>query len=210
MYGFKGGSKLDALYGFYPAFTVTGVLAGLVIGLVSYLMMYKYLADPAKKPAKERTTIRKSSTQAENWPIIDPALEDVVKAIRTYSENLPKGVYRTILVQDGNKIDVQQLAPILGGIPAKSFYMSKETYEVFPEHQKNIPPIIDTVQKAVDLYVKDHKKFPMLPYDPLRRVNYYQLLQGHYLDSLPEMELYITHYDGLVSHVKPSKKHAGE
>jgi hypothetical protein len=174
------------------------------------MMIYKCLADPARKSAKEKKTSRKSSSLTENWPIIDPALEDVVKAIRTYSENLPKGVYRTILVQDDNRIDVHQLAPILGGIPAKPFYMSKETYEVFPEHQKNIPPIIDTVQKAVDLYVKDHEKYPMLPYDPLRRVNYYQLLQGHYLVSMPEIELYITNYDGLVSHVKPSKKHAGE
>jgi hypothetical protein len=198
---------VDFLFNFGPAFTLTVTVIG---SLATYLIMSKYLKHSSRKQTSKPEKSSKGPLQSKGWPVIDPATEDVVKAIRTYSENLPKGVYRTILVKEDNQIDFQQIAPILGGIPAKPFYMSKETYEVFPEHEKDIPPIMDIVQRAVDLYVKDHKHYPMLPYDPFRRVNYYQLLQGHYLDFMPEIELYITHYDGLVSHIKPSKKLAKE
>ncbi len=46
----------------------------------------------------------------------------------------------------------------------------------------------------------------MLKFDPQRRVNYYELLQEHYLKSLPELQFYITDLDGLVTHIKPGKK----
>jgi len=36
------------------------------------------------------------------------------------------------------------------------------------------------------------------------------LIQEHYLDQIPEIELYITDYDGLISHHKPKKKQAGK
>jgi len=49
----------------------------------------------------------------------------------------------------------------------------------------------------------------MLSYDPLNRVNYYQLLQTHCLDAHFDIELYITNYDGLVTHIKHKKKSTG-
>lgn len=89
------------------------------------------------------------------------------------------------------------------------FYMSKETYDILEEDEKEIAMVIDIVQKAVDVYVKGHKQFPMLQYDPINRVNYYQLLQAHCLDAQPDIELYITNYDGLVTHRKPKKNSTG-
>lgn len=84
--------------------------------------------------------------------------------------------------------------------------MSKETYDIFEEHEKHIPGEMDIVQKAVDLYVKEHSEYPMLPFDPERRVNYYQLIQDKYLKSAPEIQFYITDLDGLITHKKPAKK----
>lgn len=88
--------------------------------------------------------------------------------------------------------------------------MSKETYDIFEEDMKHLPPILDKVQKAVDLYVKEKKEFPVQLYDPLRRVNYYELMRGHYLDEKPEIDLYITDYDGLISIHKPKKQSRGK
>jgi hypothetical protein len=154
---------------------------------------------------------RKVSLKGEHaWPVIEPSIEDVRKAVRAYSEKLPKGVYRTILVREDNSINFEQLAPIMKGIPSRKFYMSKETYDIFNEDEKEIAITIDTVQKAVDLYVKENKQYPKLQYDPLNRVNYYQLMQAHCLNFTPEIELYITDYDGLVTHIRPKKNSTGD
>jgi len=142
------------------------------------------------------------------FPEIEVTIDQVRNAIRKFSEALPKGAYRTILVQDDNSIDFNQLAPILDGIPNKKFYMSKETYDLFEENDKHIPHEMDIVQKAVDQYVQDHKEYPMLKFDPLRRVNYYQLLQDHYLKTAPNIQFYITDLDGLITHIKPNKQNS--
>jgi len=144
--------------------------------------------------------------ESKNYPIIEVTVEDVRRSVRTFSNNLPKGVFRTILVQEDNSIDFKQLASILGGIPSKKFYMSKETYDLFEENEKQIPLEMDIVQKAVDQYVKEHKEYPMLKFDPQHRVNYYQLLQDKYLKDSPKTQFYITDLDGLITHIRPQKK----
>jgi hypothetical protein len=139
-------------------------------------------------------------------PLIDVTKEEVLFAIRNYSESLPKGVYRTILIKDDYSIDFHMLLPFLKGLPNQEFYMSKETYEIFFENEKHIPEIIDTVQRAVDGFENDHKKYPILDFDPSRKVNCYLLLQEKYLNKQPDMDFYITEYDGLITHKKPKGK----
>ncbi|RSD29221.1 DUF3939 domain-containing protein [Mesobacillus subterraneus] len=186
----------DLLYGLLPIAMLSGALGGMTLAFLIGISSgsKKVIASPETEHV---------------WPVIEVSAEDVKKAVRAYSEKLPKGVYRTILVKEDNSIDAEQLAPFLKGLPSRKFYMSKETYDIFGEDEKEIAITIDKVQKAVDLYVKEHKEFPMLPYDPLNRVNYYQLLQAHCLDTKPEIELYITNYDGLVTHIKPKKNSTG-
>jgi hypothetical protein len=145
----------------------------------------------------------KSEEKKIQYPIIEVTKEQVRDAIRNYSEELPKGVYRTILVNDDFSIDFEKLIPILKGIPSKPFYMSKETYDIFEESEKNIPLLMDKIQKAVDAYYKDNQQYPILKFDPLRRVNYYLLNDDHYIDIHPEIVFYITKYDGIISHIKP-------
>lgn len=84
--------------------------------------------------------------------------------------------------------------------------MSKETYDLFEESEKQFAIEMDLVQKADDLYVKEHKEFPMLKFDPYHKVNYFQLKQEHYLKEEPKTQFYITDLDGLVTHIKPQKK----
>ncbi|MFP7295662.1 AtpZ/AtpI family protein [Neobacillus niacini] len=208
VFGFyKLGSFLDANYGFYPWLTVISTFVGIGIGgLTGYVMVQKYFKKPSKETSGNDYEIQRKQNESTEYPIIDVTIDQVRKAVRQFSDNLPKGVYRTIIVQDDNSIDFKQLANILGGIPTKNYYMSKETYDLFEEKDKNIAAEMDMVQKAVDLYVKERKEYPMLRFDPNRRVNYYQLLQENYLKYAPETQFYITELDGLITHIKPNKR----
>jgi hypothetical protein len=170
-------------------------------GLTGYVIVQKYYKKPVNK-----TSLQSEQKEAHNYPVIDVTIDQVRKAVRQFSDNLPNGVYRTFIVEDDNSIDFKHLAHILGGIPSKKFYMSKETYDLFTEKEKKISCEMDRVQKAVDLYVKERKEYPMLQFDPLRRVNYYQLIQESYLKSDPETQFYITELDGLITHIRPEKK----
>jgi hypothetical protein len=172
-------------------------------------MIQKYFKTPQESQQKDLLS-NKTEENSINFPIIDVTIEQVRNAVRTFSNNLPKGVFRTILVQDDHSIDFIQLTPHLGGIPSKNFYMSRETYDLFEETEKHIPIEMDMVQKAVDQYVKEHKEYPMLKFDTSHRVNYYQLLQDHYLKNAPQTQFFITDLDGLITHIKPQKKHSSK
>jgi len=205
--GFKLGTFLDGRYEVYPVFTLIGTFLGIGIGgLTVYSMVQKYVNSPKQKDRENENTVNSDLKESKNYPIIEVTVEDVRRSVRTFSNNLPKGVFRTILVQEDNSIDFKQLASILGGIPSKKFYMSKETYDLFEENEKQIPLEMDIVQKAVDQYVKEHKEYPMLKFDPQHRVNYYQLLQDKYLKDSPKTQFYITDLDGLITHIRPQKK----
>jgi len=205
--GYKLGALLDDRYNIYPTFTLIGTFFGIGIGGITvYSMIQKYFKGSVQGDNGREESLKTEQNADKNYPIIDVSIEEVRKAIRTFSDNLPKGVYRTILVQEDNSIDFIQLAPLLGGIPSKKFYMSKETYDLFEENEKEIPIEMDMVQKAVDLFVKEHKEFPMLKFDPHHKVNYYQLGQEKYLKEAPKIQFYITDLDGLITHIKPQKK----
>jgi F0F1-type ATP synthase assembly protein I len=208
VFGFyKLGSFLDGRYGLQPWLTVVFTFIGIGIGgLTGYVMVQKYFKKPDEKDSQVKNVSQKEQAEAKNYPIIDVTIDQVRKAVRQFSDNLPKGVYRSIIVQDDNSIDFKQLAHILCGIPSKKYYMSKETYDLFEENEKIIPAEMDMVQKAVDLYVKERKEYPMLQFDPNRRVNYYQLVQEKYLKSAPVTQFYITELDGLITHIKPEKR----
>lgn len=184
-------------------FTFLGTGIG---GFTGYVIIQKYYKKPVNKTTEYKNDSQINLQEVQNYPIIDVTIDQVRKAVRQFSDNLPKGVYRTIIVQDDNSIDFKQLVTILGGIPSKKFYMSKETYDLFEENEKKIPAEMDMVQKAVDLYVKERKEYPMLQFDPQRRVNYYQLIQESYLKSTPDTQFYITQLDGLITHIRPEKK----
>jgi F0F1-type ATP synthase assembly protein I len=208
VFGFyKLGSFLDGKYGIQPWLTVIFTFIGIGIGgLTGYVMVLKYFKKPVNKIVQTENELQKEQNETADYPIIDVTIDQVRKAVRQFSDSLPKGVYRTIIVQDDNSIDFKQLANILGGVPSKKYYMSKETYDLFEENERKIAVEMDMVQKAVDLYVKERKEYPMLPFDPNRRVNYYQLIQEKFLKSEPETQFYITDLDGLVSHIKPEKR----
>ncbi|MDP4087251.1 MAG: DUF3939 domain-containing protein [Bacillota bacterium] len=205
--GYELGLSLDNYYHQYPAFTVIGFFSGIVIGgFITFIIGQKYSHHTNRKQMFGGQPSILISKNDENLPIIDVTLDDVRKAVGIFSASLPQGVYRTILVKDDNSIDFNQLSYILGGVPFRNFYMSKETYEIFEEHDKLIPREMDLVQKAVDLYVMEKKEYPILKDDPFRKVNYYQLISGHYLKDTPKVEFYISQFDGMICSMEQGKK----
>lgn len=190
-------------------FTIIFTFLGTGIGgFTGYVIIQKYYKKRVNKTTEHLNDSQIYLQDAQNYPIIEVSIDQVRKAVRQFSDNLPNGVYRTFIVEDDNSIDFKHLAHILNGIPSKMFYMSKETYDLFEENDKKIPVEMDMVQKAVDLYVKEKKEYPMLRFDPQRRVNYYQLIQEKYLKSPPDTQFYITELDGLITHIKPEKRKA--
>ncbi|WP_462409929.1 AtpZ/AtpI family protein [Neobacillus sp. Marseille-QA0830] len=206
--GFKLGSWIDTRYNFQSIFTIIFTLLGIGVGLITiYSMIQKYfMSRGAKASQSKQNKANDSQTNEKQYKVIDVTIDDIRQAVRDFSNHLPKGVYRTILVQDDNSIDFNQLAPFLKGIPSKKYYMSKETYDLFEEEEKQIAAEMDLVQRAVDQYVKEHREYPMLKFDPQHRVNYFQLLQDKYLKNQPQTPFYITDLDGLITHIKPTRK----
>lgn len=179
------------------AFTIPIITTVIIITFFVLLLMFPTF--------KRFTSTKQEPTTTRSYPIIDVTTDQVRNAIRRYSDELPKGVYRTIVVKDDYSIDFSKLTHILNGIPSKPFYMSKESYDIFEESEKEIPAIMDQVQKAVDTYKKEHQQYPIIPYDSHKKVNYYLLRNEHYLHFQPDVDFYITEYDGIISHIKPKR-----
>lgn len=145
---------------------------------------------------------KKDEEVEEQLPEIPVTLEQVKKAVFEFSKHLPKGVHVRILIKEDHSIDFEQLAPYLKGIPDRPFYMSRETYEVFEENQKHIPPYMDEVQEAVDAYIKSEKQLPLIPYDPYYKISYYLLEKQGFLSSRPPIDFYLTEEENMVTHYK--------
>ncbi|WP_314585557.1 DUF3939 domain-containing protein [Paenibacillus terrigena] len=131
---------------------------------------------------------------------IQTTLNDIEKAVIQFEANLPKNVKRTILVDQDNRINSARLVPYLGGIPIENYYMSTQTYEIFTEEDQLIPHYLDIVQEAVDAYVDDNHKLPIMQDCADGRVHYDLLMQQFYLKEKPPFPLYITDEENMLSH----------
>jgi hypothetical protein len=149
----------------------------------------------------------KKEKQAEKaYKVIEITVTDMRDAIRKWEDDQSKGVYRTILVKDDHSIDVSLLKPYLGGIPSGEFYMSKKTYEIFNEPEKDLAVYLDIVQEAVDKYIQTEKKLPVIDFDRTYRLNYFLLESKGYLKEKPPFTFYLVpEEENLISH-KPPKK----
>ncbi|CAH0117805.1 MULTISPECIES: DUF3939 domain-containing protein [unclassified Paenibacillus] len=146
---------------------------------------------------------KKAKEQPQQSKRIHATLKEVENAVLQFEEQLPPTVKRTILIGKDNRIDFSQLTRFLGGEPSESFYMSKETYEIFGENDKMIPQYLDSVQAAVDDYVSEHNKLPVVPDRPDGLVHYDLLLRDRYLKEKPPIPMYITDDEFMVTHRKP-------
>lgn len=127
-------------------------------------------------------------------------LPQVKQAIRKFEEDMPAPINRTALIMDDKRIDMNRLKRYLGGVPEQNFYMSRETYEIFEEEDKLVPYYLDLVQAAVDNYVSDTGKLPLLEDAWLPEVHYRLLFSQRYLKETPPFPLYITDEEMMLTH----------
>lgn len=145
---------------------------------------------PANQPSQDRYTIQ------------DISLQQFRTALQQYEEQLTEGLNRTLLLQADNRIDHVPLLPFLQAIPSRSFYMSRETFEIFPEEEQHIAKYLDQVQQAVDSYINEHRKWPTVTPHSLK-INTHVLVQQRYLQEAPPMDFYMTNQESMVTHRRP-------
>lgn len=141
---------------------------------------------------------RKKSTGSPRS--VQVTLEEVKQAVLEYEADMPDGINRKSLLLPDGSLDLQRLSRYLGGITDQKFYLSRETYEIFEEDDREIPYFLDLVQVAVDVYVEDTGKLPVLNPAPPFQVDVGLLQREHYLKEIPPFPLYITDQEMLLTH----------
>ncbi|MDO6656154.1 DUF3939 domain-containing protein [Anaerobacillus sp. 1_MG-2023] len=137
--------------------------------------------------------------------IIDANLHEIRQAVGAFAEKKRDGISLKVLVKENNELDSSLLAPHLGGIPSKSFYMSKETFELFEEENRHIPFWIDAVQRAVDAYIRSEKAPPIIEGDPYKKISFFKLEKKALLTERPPLDFYFTEQESMVTHRKREK-----
>lgn len=127
-------------------------------------------------------------------------LPQMKQAVRQFEADMPAPINRTALILEDKSIDVSRLKRYLGGIPQQKFYMSRETFEIFEEADKQVPYYLDLVQSAVDNYISDTGKLPLLEDAFLPEVHYRLLHSERYLHETPPFPLYITEEEMMLTH----------
>jgi hypothetical protein len=150
---------------------------------------------------KKKKESKNKNTPEKEVKIITCSLDDVRKAVNAYALSLQEGVSLRSLANENNEINYELLYSHLGGKPDKSFYISKETFEVFED--PDYPRHIDLCQIACDQYFLETGEEPVVPGDPDRKVSYFKL--RNYLSEKPHFELYLHPKDQMVTHRSPKQ-----
>lgn len=130
---------------------------------------------------------------------IDLTLPQLREAIHEYEQTLPKGVNRTVLLDEMQEIDLARLKKHLPGKPRQRFYMSKETFHIVPEDERELVYEMDQVQRALDLYFEQEKKIPFRKFQQTLQLDLTRLREGGYLKVLPKRPYYVVDETLIVS-----------
>lgn len=148
---------------------------------------------------------RKKKNSNDQHPLEkkDLSIHDIRKAVHAYADNKPKEVPLSVLIKEDLTLDYELLAPYLKAIPTHTFYMSRETYELFEEQDKGLAIDLDLVQRAVDQYMKQTQELPIIDNDPYKRINYFKLERLHLLERRPNRDFYLTNEEFMITYKKP-------
>ncbi|TCI56287.1 DUF3939 domain-containing protein [Exiguobacterium sp. SH1S21] len=130
---------------------------------------------------------------------VDITLPQLREAIHEYEQTLPKGVNRTVLLDESQEIDLGRLKRHLPGKPRQRFYMSKETFHIAPEDERDVVYEMDQVQRALDLYFEQEKKLPLRKFQQTAQIDLTRLREGGYLKVLPKRPYYVVDETLIVS-----------
>jgi len=127
------------------------------------------------------------------------SIEEVRRAAASFAKEKPEGVHFSVLINEDNEIDYKFLLPYLKAIPLKTYYISRETYEIFED--KAFAQMIDRIQRAVDKYIDLEGKFPIVDGNPEMKIHYMKLQP--YLKETPSFDTYLTPDENLITWRKP-------
>lgn len=137
------------------------------------------------------------------YPIANVSMDELKRAINKYTEDLPNGIPLSTLINEDLTINYQKLAPYLKRIPIETYYMSRETYEVFNQDQYQLAYDHDIIQKAVDHYYDLTGELPIIHGDPYFKVSYHKLMKKKLIDYRPHAEFFLNKKDHLVTSKRP-------
>ncbi len=143
------------------------------------------------------------SKQEQSLEVKELSLDQVRKAIHKYADDKPTEIPLSVLINHDLTLDYQLLAPYLHGIPRHRYYMSRETYELFTEEDKQLAYDIDAVQHAVDQYMQQTQETPVIENDPYKKINYFKLEGLGLLPERPERDFYLTNEEFMITYKKP-------
>lgn len=142
----------------------------------------------------------KNKRKDSNRAVIHVSLEDIRRAVLKYEDEMPAPINRMSLLQSDGTLDLSRLSRYLGGVSDQKFYLSRETYEIFPEEERHIPYYLDMVQNAVDDYLNETGRMPVIEGSQEFEVDVHVLMSEHYLKELPTIPLYVTEQELMLTH----------
>lgn len=152
---------------------------------------------------KKKKNKEKLPAGPNHLPVRDISLDELRAAVHQYADSLPGGVNLSVVINEDLTINYDLLAPFLKAVPKQTYYMSRETYEIFEEKDKKLAEELDMVQKAVDKYMQQKNQLPVIDGDPYHRVSYLKLEKLDLLPYRPDRDFYVTDEEFLITHRKP-------
>lgn len=132
--------------------------------------------------------------------VVETTLDQVREAVLRFESEMPEGINRIALLMSDGRLDSSRLTRYLGGISNNEYYVSRETFEIFEEKDREIPYYLDLVQAAVDNYMDETGKLPVIDESQEYQVDFSVLLRGHYLKEKPPFPLYVTDQELMLTH----------
>ncbi|ANF96605.1 DUF3939 domain-containing protein [Paenibacillus bovis] len=145
----------------------------------------------------------KTKSKTSNMPSVHVTMNELRTAVLQYEREM-SGINRTALMQEDRSLDLSRLTRYLGGRSDQKFYLSRETFEIFEEEERHIPYHLDQVQGAIDDYVQENGKLPVIEDSVHFEVDCRKLYQQRYLHEIPDFPMYITDQEMMVTHREPA------
>ncbi|MGI1805285.1 DUF3939 domain-containing protein [Exiguobacterium sp. TDN 0502] len=140
--------------------------------------------------------------EGQPLPMRDVTLEEVKQATHAFESELPKGTNRTVLLDEEQRIDLKLLESYLKARSTQVFYMSRETFAIMEEADRELIYEMDHVQVAVDQYLHHLKKLPLKAHTKTMQVDCAKLFQEGYLREMPHHSYYLVD-DSLIVSLTP-------
>lgn len=138
-----------------------------------------------------------------SYPVRSVSIQELRNAIQAFASELQDGVNLSVIIKEDLTLDYSLLGRHLQAIPSENYVMSRETYELFHENDKQLALDIDMIQKAVDRYIKQTNELPIIDQDPYHKVSYFKLEKLNLISYRPKQDFYISDEENMITQIKP-------